>query len=245
VKILRWWAAPAAVMATTLVAACGGGNSGVYSSASPTAARAAASSPPATAGSPPAMAALARQMKAVVAKATSVHVTAAVSQGGTHVTIDLSLTRANDMYGQMSYQNKPFTVLVTQGHTYIKVTAATLKAMGLPSAACVLMCNKYLKMGARQSRGMTGRLDWPNLVGSSHSLPPLRYVRATTVHGQPAWEVRAGSVSTVYLAAQGHPYPLRVVGGPGRIDFTPWNSVTIPPPPPASQVVDISQLKHL
>jgi hypothetical protein len=191
------------------------------------------------------MAALARHLKAVVAKATSVHVTAAESRGGTAVTIDLSLTRANDMYGRMSYQHKPFTVLVTQGHAYIKVTAATLKAMGLPSAACVLMCHKYLKMSAQQSKSMTGKLDWSSLMGSSHSLPSLRYVRATTVHGQPAWEVRAGSVSTVYVAAQGPSYPLRVVGRPGRIDFTQWNSVTIPPPPPASQVVDLSQLKHL
>jgi hypothetical protein len=54
--------------------------------------------------------------------------------------------------------------------------------------------------------------------------------------------MRASDGSTVYVAAQGPPYPLRLTKGPSRIDFTQWNSVTIPPPPPASQVVDLSQL---
>jgi hypothetical protein len=36
-----------------------------------------------------------------------------------------------------------------------------------------------------------------------------------------------------------------MVQGPDRIDFTRWNSVVIPPLPPASQVVDLSQLENL
>jgi len=50
--------------------------------------------------------------------------------------------------------------------------------------------------------------------------------------------------SVAYVAAQGVPYPLRLMKGSDRIDFTQWNAVTIPPPPPASQVVDLSQLEH-
>jgi hypothetical protein len=74
------------------------------------------------------------------------------------------------------------------------------------------------------------------------SVPQLSYVRTVTVDGQPAWQMRASDGSTVYVAAQGPPYPLRLTKGPSRADFTQWNSVTIPPPPPASQVVDLSQL---
>jgi hypothetical protein len=36
-----------------------------------------------------------------------------------------------------------------------------------------------------------------------------------------------------------------MVQGANRIDFTRWNSVVIPPLPPASQVVDLGQLEHL
>ena len=228
-KIMRWWAMPVTA-ATMLMAACGGGSSGTSTS---------------PAGSPPA--ALAQQINSAVAKATGVHVAAVVSQGGGTVTMDLSLTRANDVYGQMSYKGAPFTVLVTHGHTYVKVTGAALKTLGLPSAACVLMCNKYLKMTAGQSKGMTGNLGWSSMVGGpSNTLPHLHYVRTTTVRGQPAWQLRAGRIGTVYVAAQGPSYPLRVVSpsGSNHIDYTQWNSVTIPPPPPASQVVDLSQLMH-
>jgi len=65
-----------------------------------------------------------------------------------------------------------------------------------------------------------------------------------TVNGQPAWQMRLHDGSVAYVAAQGVPYPLRLMKGSDRIDFTQWNAVTIPPPPPASQVVDLSQLEH-
>jgi len=240
VKIVRW---SALLVAAMLVAACGA-NSGASSSAPSSASVPAGSSVPAAAGSPPAGAVLARQMNSAVAKATSVHIRAALSQGGNPVTTDLSLTRANDMYGQLVYKNAPLTVLVTQGHTYIKVTSATLKALGLPSAACVLMCNKYLKMTAGQSQRMTGGLGWSSTVGSLNSILSLHYAGPATVNGQPAWQMHAGT-GAIYVAAQGPAYPLRIVTASDRVDFTQWNSVTIPPPPPASQVVDISQLKHL
>jgi hypothetical protein len=32
--------------------------------------------------------------------------------------------------------------------------------------------------------------------------------------------------------------------GSSHADFTQWNTVTIPPPPPASQVVDLSELEQ-
>src|SRR4029453_10177444 len=36
----------------------------------------------------------------------------------------------------------------------------------------------------------------------------------------------------------------RVTKGLDRVDVTQWNAVTIPPRPPASQVVDLSQLER-
>jgi hypothetical protein len=88
---------------------------------------------------------------------------------------------------------------------------------------------------------MLNGMDMSSLLGQA-SASRLTYVRTVTVNGRPAWQMRASDGSTVYVAAQGPPYPLRLTKGPSRIDFTQWNSVTIPPPPPASQVVDLSQL---
>jgi hypothetical protein len=73
----------------------------------------------------------------------------------------------------------------------------------------------------------------------------MHYVRTVTVNGQPAWEMSVSGQGTAYVAARGTPYPLRMVKGPDRIDFTQWNSAAILPLPPASQIVDLSQLEHL
>jgi hypothetical protein len=101
----------------------------------------------------------------------------------------------------------------------------------------------YLKMPVGQSI-LLGGLSWASLVGTSSSVPQLHYVRAVTVNGQPAWEMSVDGGGKVYVAAQGKPYPLRQVKGSTRVDLTQWNSVTIPPPPSANQVIDLSQLKH-
>jgi hypothetical protein len=245
VKILRWWAAPAALVATTLVAACGTGSSGTASSPSSSSSTSAAASAPASAGPPPAAAALAKQVNSAAGNASSVHITAALAQAGNNASLNFSLTRSNDTYGQITSKNRPVTVLTTHGHTYLKVTAAALKAMGLPSAVCSLMCDKYLKMSGAQSQNFLSGLGWSDLVGSSSSLPRLRYVRTVTVNGQPAWEMSVAGGGTIDVAAQGTPFPLRIVKGADHVDFTQWNSVTIPPPPPAKQVVDLGQLQHL
>jgi hypothetical protein len=36
-----------------------------------------------------------------------------------------------------------------------------------------------------------------------------------------------------------------MVKGPDRVDFTQWNRAASAPLPPASQIVDLSQLEHL
>jgi hypothetical protein len=143
----------------------------------------------------------------------------------------------------MSAKKVAVTMLVTRGHSYIKISSGLLKSQHLPSAACALVCGKYLEVPAGQAKGMLNGLDMPSLLRQL-SATSLTYVRTVTVNGQPAWQMRASDGSTVYVAAQGPPYPLRVTKGVSRADFTQWNAVTIPAPPPASQVVDLSQLEQ-
>ena len=233
------WLIPAVTLAAVVITGCGGGGGSGSVSSSP-----ASSGAQATAGPPPSAATLAKQVNDAVAKATSVHVSAEVLQGSTRAALDLSMTRAGEMSGQISLNNVPVTILVTQGQTYIKLTAEALKAEGLPSAACSLMCGKYMKMPAKEAKSMLSGIGWSDLVGQSSTLPNWSYVRTVTVNGQPAWEMRVAGQGTAYVAAQGQPYPLRLTQGSNHVDFTQWNSVTIPAPPPASQVVDLSLVMH-
>jgi len=239
VKVRYGGAVVAASVTTLLVASCGGGSSGAASASR----SAGVSSAPVA--SPPAAATLVRQVDSAVANARSVHVKATVTQGGSTVGLNVDLTRANDMSGEIIYKNAPLTMLVRNGRAYLKLTAAAAKAMGLPSTACVLMCGKYLELTASQSQSMLGGLGWSSFLGPSNPVPQLHYVRTVTVNGQAAWQLSVTGEGTAYVAAQGTPYPLRMVQGANRIDFTRWNSVVIPPLPPASQVVDLGQLEHL
>lgn len=238
-KVVHWWAGVAAVAATISVAACGAGGP-VASTLRPS------SGAPASVASPPASATLVKQMNSVMANARSVHVTVPVESGTSGNGVDLSLTRSNEMYGKMTYKGQPITVLVRNGRAYMRLTPGALKAMGFGSSSvCVLMCGKVLKMTPSQSKSIFAGLGWSSLAPTPSSAPQLHYARTTTVDGQTAWQMSVGGGETVYVAARGMPYPLRVVKGPDRIDYTQWNSVTIPPPPPAGQVIDLSQLEHM
>ena len=237
-KALRWLAGSAAVLAVLLVAGCSGGGSGTATTGGSSPASVSAS-----AGPPPDTATLRQQVKTAMAKATSVHISALVTQGGSKVSVNMSMTRSGDMSGTMSADGKPVNVLVTQGHTYLKVSSGLLKSQHLPSAACALVCGKYLKMPNGQAKGMLNGLGMSSLLGRV-SVPQLSYVRTVTVNGQAAWQMRASDGSTVYVAAHGPPYPLRMTKGSSHADFTQWNAVTIPPPPPAGQVVDLSELEQ-
>jgi hypothetical protein len=244
-KIRHWGAVVAAIMATLLVAACGGGSSGAASTPRPSGGGSTVSGAPTAVGSPPAAATLVRQVNSAVTNARNVHITATVTQGGSTVGLNVNLTRSNEMSGNIIYKDQPLTVLVRNGRAYIKVTSGAAKVMGLPSAACVLMCGKYLEMTASQSKSMLNGLDWSSILGPSSSVPQMHYVRTVTVNGQPAWEMSVSGQGTAYVAARGTPYPLRMVKGSDRVDFTQWNSAAIRPLPPASQIVDLSQLEHL
>lgn len=237
-KALRWLAGSATVVAVLLVAGCSGGSSGTATTGGSSPASAAAS-----AGAPPDPAALGKQVKSATAKATGVHILAVVTQGGSKISMNMSMTRAGEMSGTMSANQVALAMLVTRGHAYVKVTSGLLKSQHLPSAACALVCGKYLELPAGQAKSMLNGTDMSSLLGQL-SAAKLTYVRTVTVDGQPAWQMRASDGSTVYVAAQGPPYPLRVTKGVSRADFTQWNAVTIPAPPPASQVVDLSQLEQ-
>lgn len=244
VKVLHWGAAIAAVVATMLVAGCGASGSGAASTSRPSSGASTASATPTSVATPPAAATLIKQVNLAMANARSVHITLPVQPGSGGDGLDISLTRSNDMYGVLMYKGQPLTVLVRNGQTYMKLTAGAMKAMGMSSSVCVLMCGKVLKMTASQSKSMIAGAGWSTLAPTPGSVPRLHYVRVVTVDGQSAWQMSMGGGAAVYLAAQGTHYPLRVVKGTYRIDFTQWNSVTIPSLPPASQVVDLSQLEH-
>ncbi len=231
-KIAHWAAIPAAGLLLVL-AACGSGGGSGSGTATATA-------------SPPAATTLAKQARAAVQAAKSVHIAGTLKESGRTLGVDLSLTRSAGLAGRLSVNGASFYVLSTHGSAYIKVTSAFLRLAKLPSAACSLVCGKYLKVPTSEAGSLTGGLSMADVLGTAGAATGhVQYAGTATVHGQHAWVLRGADGSKVYVAQLSPHYPLRVIAPPGKtgqLDFTQWNSVTIPPPPPASQVVDPSQL---
>jgi hypothetical protein len=233
------------VAVAALLAMAGCGTSGTATSTPPSAG-AAESSSATSVGSPPAARALLSRATAAVKSATSVRVDGNISHSGTAEGMDLALTKSGDVYGTLVVGGGTLTVLGIGGKSYVKVSAAFLKEAKLPSAACVLMCGKWLKLRPSDAKNMLSGIGWTTMVGSTSGPPPagLKVRGTATVNGVPAWILRPSAGGAIYIAARGQPYPLRLVapGHAGQINLTDWNTATIPPPPPASEVVDLSQL---
>jgi len=195
----------------------------------------------------PKVAVLLRQMSAAVRAASSVHVSGTIQQGAKTLGVNLDITRSGGFSGQISEDGAVLTVLATQGHSYVKLSAAFLGIAHLPGTACSQFCGKYLELPALQSHELLTGL---NMASMTHSMTsPLtrkvKFLGAVTLGGQPCWLLQDADENSIYVAMHGKPYVIRVVAAPpskNRADLTQWNTVRIPGPPPASQVVTLRQL---
>lgn len=198
----------------------------------------------------PDVAVVVRDTGATLRAATSVHLSGTVQDGGKTLAVNLGMTRSGQTSGQMSEDGAVLTVLATQGHAYVKLNAAFLKLSQLPASACSLFCGRYLELTPAQSQALLNGL---NMTGLLNSLIPyiagtpahaVSYQGTVSVGGTLAWLLVSNGTS-VFVAARGKPYVLRVVApqpGEGALNFTQWDAVRIPGPPPAGQVVHLSQL---
>ena len=189
-------------------------------------------------------------MKAAVNAARSVHISGSIVVQGRVVKVDMSFSRSGDVAGSLSAGPIGYSIIVTGGRTYLAPNSAYLKQEGVPAKYCPVLCGKYADLGSH-GQGASSSLSMSAILG--RVLRPLNPSGMTvtgkqTVNGQSAWVLTA-STGTVCIAAQGKPYLLRITGtgtgtgGTGSsVDFTQWNAVTIPGPPPASQMVDQSKL---
>jgi hypothetical protein len=140
-------------------------------------------------------------------------------------------------------------VLATHGRSYLKLSAAFLRIAHLPATACSTFCGKYLEYSKAQSQRLVSGLSMASITRSVSSTPAgkVKYLGMVTAGGgQRAWLLQDPRGNSLYVAAHGKPYPVRVVAAPpgeGNVNLTQWNAVRIPGPPPASQVVTLRQLE--
>ena len=232
-----WSAAATAVIVGLFVAACGGGGS-----AAPGASATGAANTSANAETN--VSALRGQVVAAVKQASSVHVSGSFSQGAQQTALDAVLTRDGGIGGRLSVGGHSVALRTSRGHAYILVSKSLSKWQKIPPQACAIMCGKWLKESDSSLRSLAGDAGWAKIVAvfqTAMARETADYGGKATVNGQPALKL-SFSDATVYVAAHGTPYPLRIQAGANQLVYSDWNTAKLPPPPPASKVITTGQL---
>jgi hypothetical protein len=188
------------------------------------------------------------EVQAAVKSAQSVHMTGNVTSGSQSVSFDLSFVGASGLAGTMTVSGASLGLLTVAGQTYIKINSSFLVLAKAPASACAKVCGKYVKVPAADAQSITGALSMTGLIeGIFGKLPaPANTSKddfvPATYNGQPVLQFKHAGYS-LDVARSGKPYPLAITTPNGEyLDFSDWNAVTLPAPPPASQVVTLSQL---
>ena len=186
-------------------------------------------------------------MKAAARAATSVAVSGVVMDNGQRESLDVILTKSGSFSGSVAVGGRSFSILVTGGNAYVKLSRTVLQQAHLPVAACATVCGKYLELPRSSAQSLTSGLSLTTLISKVFNSPPtpsqarVRLVPAQ-YRGQPVWLGRYRSY-TVDIARSGKPYLLGWTASKGQaLRFSGWNTASVPSPPPASQVVTPAQL---
>lgn len=229
---------PAVLAAGLLAAACGG------SSGSPSGSPSGSSSGSATKTA----ADILPKMEAAVKAAKSVHMAGTATDGSQKVSFDLSFYGKTDLSGTISEDGGGFTVLTVGGKSYIEANKAFLKVAKVTASACATICGKYIELPSADASQITGSLSMSSLSQQAFGKLPASTSKDTsevfvpaTINGQPVLRFSKGG-NTIDVARTGTPYPVMVAASGTAITFSEWNAVPAPVPPPASKVLNISQL---
>ena len=215
-----------AALAAGLLAACGGGSGSATG---------------------PTVGTLIPQMQSAVAHARSVRMSGSGDDAGQHVTLDLIFAKPAGLEGTFSEGSKSFSVLQTAGKSFVKIDQQFLTQSGAPSTVCATLCGKYVAIPSSSTSSLTSGLSLSALYSQVISKFPVKSTSKdvftpTTYHGQAAYRlaVRQG---TIVVASSSPHYPLAITStGQGAIEFSQWDTASVPGPPPASQVVNPSRL---
>lgn len=198
--------------------------------------------------SEPTSTALITAMEASVRHANNVHIAGRLASNGVPISLDLDMQRNGAVSGTVSENGAPFQVIGVNNTTYIKATRAFLQQVKAPVSACAVVCGKWLQLTPAQASQLTGDLSMSSLTAplSSSQVPKFTEVGSKIVDGQAAWELRAANGSTLYVSSASGHYPVAATTGGSAnevVTYSQWNTAPQPVPPPASEVLNLNNLK--
>jgi hypothetical protein len=186
--------------------------------------------------------------KSAAASAATVHVSGSIVSEGKPISLDMELVRGKGAKGRITLEGLGIDVIALEDAFYLNGTAAFYKHVAGPAAAALLQ-GKWLKAPATAGEfaSLKQLTDLPTLInGVLGSHGKLASAGTTTINGAKAVGVKdVQNGGTLYVAAEGTPYPLQVLkgtGGEGKVNFDSWNQpVSIAAP---ANAINITQLQN-
>lgn len=199
--------------------------------------------------------------EAALKSLTSVKVEFAAVTDGKAVQLKASMSRAGECAGAMSQDKGTMQFIGTNHTSYVKANDAFWRAEGGKNAGAMiqLLHGRWMKVpgDAAKDKDLASFCDLDSFLdklSSDDDHGTFTKGAPTTIDGQPVVtiiekKIRKGKSekTTLYVASQGEPYPLKIVneGGdePGHATFADFNKPVKAVAPPASDTLDISKLK--
>jgi hypothetical protein len=186
-------------------------------------------------------------MQTAVKTATSVHMVGTTKDGSKTLALNVSFQGGNTS-GTFSEGGQAVTILEIAKKSYIKINTGFLKLAGIPTAVCARVCGKYVLVPAAQL-GFPGSFNMAGLnsqflgsMSASLRTDTVDHFSQATLNGQPVLKATQGK-DTIEVAASGSPYPVFLSeSGQGSLTFSEWNAVPPITPPPASEIINASNL---
>jgi hypothetical protein len=177
--------------------------------------------------------------------ASSVHVSGQIVDNGTPLALDLTIVKGKGGKGTLSENGLAFQLVRVGDTAYIKGSDAFLRKFAGQGAA-TLLHDKWLKApaGTGELASLAPLTDTQKLFGGAlRQHGKLTNKGETTYQGQKVVEIDDTTEGgKLYVAAQGTPYPVALVGSKqqGHLGFDNWNATTTVAAP--KNAVDLSKL---
>ncbi|WP_426567377.1 hypothetical protein [Streptomyces canus] len=194
--------------------------------------------------------------------ASSLKVAGSGKDDGKQMSIEFALSKQGNCSGEMGYVGSGRAeFLVLDKVMYMKGDEAFYKGMGKEegtsaeetAAMTEILKGRWMKIPADEdaAKDMGGACDLDGLIeemedGSTANVTKGQF---TDINGQKAitlTEKDGAETHTIYVAAEGKPYFLKIVttGGdePGTVTFSDYDKPVAATPPPADQVVDLEKM---
>ena len=185
--------------------------------------------------------------KLAAERASAVHVSGSIDNGGRPVGLDVNILAGRGARGRLSENGLSFELIQTGGSVYIKGSPAFYRHLGGATAA-QLLAGRWLKAPASSPEfaSLSSLTDLHRLVDTALSTQGgVAKSGTATVSGRPAVALTDPSRGgKLFVATTGRPYPIEITkdgANGGSISFDRWDqpvALTVP-----AGALDITQLQ--